>query len=179
MVESNKAVYGQLVAEFYLNQQAKTMLLALQTGFYSVVGVQTLQVFESDELAFVLQGANQICLQDWKQNTRYTHNLVQEQQEKKVVHWFWTQMNSLSQVQLRKFLFFATGVSSVPIDGFKGLTTQRGDHAPFTITFSVQPRKMKQDRFKLSRGGTIRAFTCFNRIELPMFQNEKECGHNI
>jgi len=69
----------------------------------------------------------------------------------------------LSQSQLSNLLVFVTGTSRLPIGGFISLKTLRGDSAKFTI-----------ESVKYVSGTLPRAHTCFNRLDLPIYQSKKE-----
>ena len=75
-----------------------------------------------------------------------------------------------TQEELSKFLQFSTGSSRVPIKGFKFLESNRGEIAKFCIN-SIDYNK-KGNNY-------IKAHTCFNRIDLPIFKSEKEVIESI
>lgn len=79
-------------------------------------------------------------------------------------------MYSLSQEELSRFLQFSTGSPRVPIGGFEALQANRGETAKFCIT--PLPFDSKKKNF-------IRAHTCFNRIDLPMFNTEEQIKESI
>lgn len=101
-------------------------------------------------------------MDDWKQNTKYQGKYSSKH---KTIKAFWAVMYTLSQEELSQFLQFSTGSQRVPIGGFETLQSNRGETAKFCIT-SI-PHDSKKKNF-------IRAHTCFNRIDLPMFNTEEQ-----
>lgn len=79
-------------------------------------------------------------------------------------------MFTLEQKDLSEFLQFCTGSQRVPIGGFQKLQSNRGEISKFTIT--SLPFDSKGTNF-------IRAHTCFNRIDLPQFNNEDQIKEAI
>lgn len=71
-------------------------------------------------------------------------------------------MFSLEQKDLSEFLQFCTGTPRVPIGGFPKLQSNRGEISKFCINSITYDSKCKN---------FIKAHTCFNRIDLPMFNN--------
>merc|ERR1712100_745216 len=84
----------------------------------------------------------------------------------KVIKWFWKFVDTLDESDAARLLQFSTGTSRVPIQGFKLLQGRDGDVRKFTIT-SV---KLKDSVFP-------KAHTCFNRIELPLYENLEQMKH--
>ena len=79
-------------------------------------------------------------------------------------------MLTLEQKDLSEFLQFCTGTQRVPIEGFSKLQSNRGEISKFCIT--SLPFDPKSKNF-------IRAHTCFNRIDLPQFNNEDQIKEAI
>jgi hypothetical protein len=73
-------------------------------------------------------------------------------------------LSKLSQDELSKFLQFCTGSCRVPLGGFSVLESNRGEISKFCIE-SVN---------LLSNRNFIKAHTCFNRIDLPVFPTEQQ-----
>lgn len=66
---------------------------------------------------------------------------------------FWQSIRELDPDEQRKFLYFVTGTSRVPLDGY---------HPPFNVT---QGKDMMPDSLP-------RAHTCFNQIVLPEYSTK-------
>lgn len=75
-----------------------------------------IQIFDADELTFLMSGVQEISLADWKKNTQYKGEFTEKH---KVITWFWQIMATLTQDELRKILIFCIGMPRVPIEGFK------------------------------------------------------------
>jgi len=69
-----------------------------------------------------------------------------------------------------RFLQFCTGSSRVPIGGFATIESNRGTIAKFCI--------VKVEYFP-NKVNFIRAHTCFNRLDLPSFPDEKKLNEAI
>jgi hypothetical protein len=118
--------------------------------------------FNSDELELLLNGQPFIDVDEWKTNAIYKGKYSNKH---KVIKWFWDILSSLSQEELSRFLQFCTGTCRVPIGGFSVLESNRGEIAKFCIeSVNCIPKKIN----------FIKAHTCFNRIDLPIFSTEKE-----
>ena len=125
-------------------------------------------IFTIDEFNFMLSGQNEIDIKDWKENTIYKGNFNENHP---IIKLFWECIENLNKFQLEKFLEFATGSPTVPLDGFANLKGMGGNIMKFTIEpyicyGSDDPYK---NEFRL-----IEAKTCFNRIILPYYKNKNE-----
>jgi len=129
---------------------------------YQIIPEEFFDSFNSSELELILNGRPFIDVDDWKQNTRYQGKYTAKH---KTIKAFWAVMYSLSQEELSQFLQFSTGSQRVPIGGFESLQSNRGEIAKFCITFV---------NFDSKKKNFIRAHTCFNRIDLPMFNGEEQ-----
>ena len=115
----------------------------------------------------ILNGQPFIDVEEWKNNSIYQGKYNAKH---KVIKWFWDILNDLTQEQLSKFLQFCTGCSRVPIGGFSVLESNRGEISKFCIV-SVNTA---------SKGTNyIKAHTCFNRIDLPIYTNEQQLKEAI
>ena len=76
----------------------------------------------------------------------------------KVVEWFWQVVRSWPSERKSRLLQFVTGTSRVPVNGFKDLQGSDGPRR-FTIDKSGDPSQLP------------RSHTCFNRIELPPYED--------
>ncbi len=79
-------------------------------------------------------------------------------------------MSNLSQEELSKFLQFCTGSMRVPLGGFSVLESNRGTIAKFTIVYV---------NYTDGSMNYIKAHTCFNRIDLPEYKNQKQVSEAI
>ena len=70
---------------------------------------------------------------------------------------------SFSQDYLSLLILFVTGTPRLPVEGFASLKTTRGESARFTI-----------EPVPYTKGTLPRAHTCFNRLDLPLYQSQIE-----
>ena len=80
-----------------------------------------------------------------------------------VVEWYWSYVSSLGAAKKAELLKWATGSARCPLGGFAKLHGRDGVLRPFTLT-SVE----------LAQCAYPRAHTCFNRIDLPLFANQRD-----
>ena len=125
-------------------------------------------IFTLDEFDFILSGQDEININDWKENTIYKGDFNSNHP---VIKNFWECIENLNQNQLKKFLEFATGSPSVPIDGFANLKGMGGN----VMKFSIEPYIcFSSDNPCESEFRLIEAKTCFNRIILPYYKDKNE-----
>ncbi|KAJ0407736.1 hypothetical protein P43SY_009073 [Pythium insidiosum] len=115
-------------------------------------------VFDHQELELLICGIPDIDVQDWKNNTIYVG-----ERDEKVTAWFWNVIDEFSNEQKARLLQFTTGSARVPVQGFKALTMNDGRICPFAI------QCVSKDECLYPR-----AHTCFNRIDLPKYDSEKD-----
>jgi hypothetical protein len=158
--------------EEYLGLQCKYRILdrvAEQTkyflsGFYDVIEEPLLSVFDFQELELLLCGLPDIDVSDWMNNSEYTGDYERKGASHKVVKYFWEVVGEdFSQEQRARLLQFTTGTSGVPASGFAMLQGNDGNIRKFTVN-SIQK----------SASIFPRAHTCFNRIDLPLYDSKKE-----
>ena len=78
-----------------------------------------------------------------------------------VIQWFWRVVLSFNNEMRSRLLQFVTGTSRVPMNGFKELYGSNGPQ-PFTIEKWGSPNNFP------------RAHTCFNRLDLPPYENYQQ-----
>uniref|UniRef100_K3WL04 HECT-type E3 ubiquitin transferase n=1 Tax=Globisporangium ultimum (strain ATCC 200006 / CBS 805.95 / DAOM BR144) TaxID=431595 RepID=K3WL04_GLOUD len=162
VTEKNKKEYVTLFVQWHLANSVAEELGALVSGIYDVLPAHLLAPFDSHELRLLLCGSPGIDVDDWEEHAvvitkKQTHATT------KLTQWFWKILRSLTLDEQGHILQFATGSSRVPIQGFKALTTSEGRLCPFTI--HCLPK---------SECPHLRAFTCFNRVDLPIYKSEAE-----
>ena len=139
----------------------------IKNGLVEIIPIHYLNQFSSYELELLICGKPFIDIAEWEENSIYKGIYNKSH---KVINWFWTALSQHTQEELSKFLQFSTGSSRVHIKGFKFLESNRGEIAKFCIN-SVNYNK-KGNNY-------IKAHTCFNRIDLPIFKSEKEVIESI
>merc|ERR1712167_475856 len=146
VTEGNVKEFARLRATADLGGQQTKSIGALVTGFRDVVPGAALLLLESpEELREALRGA------------------FKDAPKHKVVEWFWSYVATLSHTKKAELLRWATGSARCPLGGFAKLHGRDGVLRPFTLT-SVE----------LAQCAYPRAHTCFNRIDLPLFANQRD-----
>jgi len=165
--EENKAEFIKLLYQYHLVESIREQLNALSLGISSLISKDIIYVLDCDELEFLLCGDQEISITDWKDNTHYKGTYHKNHP---VIKWFWEVLSNLSSNELEKFLQFCTGSTRVPIEGFKGLTSNNGK----LCCFSIEPKAYESEEMNF-----IVAHTCFNRIELPVYPSKESMEKSI
>eukprot|EP01068_Selenidium_serpulae_P007508 Selendium_serpulae@DN4740_c0_g1_i1.p1 len=172
--EDNKRTYVELLTQYKLKTAINEQLEALRKGLFTVIPPSLLAVFDAQELELLLNGRSRIDIDDWKNHTNYggtfTPNCT-------MVEWFWEVVeNDMTDEELSSLLQFSTGTRRLPVEGFRGLESNRGQSSPFTI--------VSHDATPLE-GGTAgrlllpKAQTCFNRLLLPTYESKEALLANL
>ena len=152
----------------YMITKSQIFIFHIQEGLFNFIPKDILQSLNSSELELLICGQPFIDVNDWKQNSIYKGEFNKNH---KCVKWFWEEIFKFSQDDLRKFLQFSTGTSQVPINGFKKLESNRGEIAKFCLNPIAYNQK--------KRNNYIRAHTCFNRLDVPIFPSQEELHEAI
>ncbi|XP_037345251.2 E3 ubiquitin-protein ligase HECW2 isoform X1 [Pungitius pungitius] len=151
--EKNKKEYIERMVKWRIERGVAQQTESLVRGFYEVVDVRLVSVFDARELELVIAGTAEIDLADWRNNTEYRGGYHDNHI---VIRWFWAAVERFNNEQRLRLLQFVTGTSSIPYEGFASL---RGSNGP--------------RRFCVEKWGKItslpRAHTCFNRLDLPPY----------
>ena len=139
----------------------------IRDTFYKYVPIDKVKCLNSNELELLLNGRPFIDCQEWKSFTVYREPYNENHQ---VIKWFWEVLSNLSQKELSNFLLFSTGSSRVPLGGFADLEGMDGIITRFTIYYLPFVNNVKN---------FIKSHTCFNRIELPCYNNKKDLEEAI
>ncbi|KAH9122984.1 hypothetical protein LEN26_001523 [Aphanomyces euteiches] len=159
VTDENKAEYLQLTLRYLMLDRCAAQLQHLLVGLFEVVPQEMLMVFDYQELELVMCGVPDIDVEDWKANTQYSPELVSSP----VLEWFWEVVSSFSSEDKARLLQFATGSSRTPIQGFKALVSYDGQICPFSL-----------QGIPFSDTAYPRAHTCFNRIDLPLYETKEQ-----
>ncbi|XP_055708147.1 E3 ubiquitin-protein ligase Nedd-4 isoform X3 [Phlebotomus papatasi] len=155
VTNENKDEYIRLVIEWRFVSRVKEQMHAYQEGFGSVVPLNSLKIFDENELELLMCGIQNIDVKDWKKNTLYKGDYYANHV---IVQWFWRAVLSFSNEMRARLLQFVTGTSRVPMNGFKELYGSNGPQM-FTIEKWGNPENFP------------RAHTCFNRLDLPPYES--------
>ena len=152
----------------HLVSKSQILIYHIQEGLFNFIPKDILGTINSSEFELLVCGQPFIDVNDWNKNSVYKGDYNKNH---KLVKWFWDEVYKLSQDDLRKLLQFSTGTSRVPINGFKKLESNRGEIAKFCLN-SVFYNENKKNNY-------IRAHTCFNRLDVPIFPNQEELHEAI
>lgn len=160
ITEETKEIYINFRAEYELKISIEQSAEYFNKGLFSVFPKSIITGLTPEELDFLICGASNINVNEWRRFSLYKGEFSERHT---VVKWFWEVLENFSQKELRDLLTFVTGTSRVPLEGFGGLKTTRGDPAQFTL-----------EPMQWFSGALPRAHTCFNRMDLPLYRNRFE-----
>ena len=139
----------------------------IRESLFKLIPKDVIQKFTSDELELLINGRPYIDIEEWRMFTDYKEPFNNNH---RVINWFWEILSELSQKELSNLLMFTTGTSRVPFGGFSALESNRGNVSKFTIE-SIPYVKGKKNY--------VKAHTCFNRLDIPIFNNKNELKEAI
>lgn len=154
VTEDNKKEYVEAVVEYRTKTRIREQSQAFMHGFQEIIPQDLIELFDERELELLIGGMSEIDTDDWIQYTDYRGY----EKTDKVIEWFWQCIRSWPPERKSRLLQFATGTSRVPVNGFKDLQGSDGPRR-FTIDKSGDPSQLP------------RSHTCFNRIELPPYED--------
>ena len=163
----DKVIYVEAIMPF--DEQIKYT----QKGIYSLIGKDIQGVFSVEELNFLLSGQDNIDINDWKENTVYKGAYNPNHP---VIKMFWEKICSMQKYELIKFLEFATGSGSIPIDGFVSLKGVSGRLQKFTIEPYTNYSADNPDIYTFHK---IEAKRLYNTIILPEYRSKQELDQAI
>jgi E3 ubiquitin-protein ligase HUWE1 len=163
VTDANKHEYVKLIVENRLTTAIKDQLNAFLSGFHEIVPLNLVTIFNEKELELLISGVPDIDIDDWKNNTEYRGYSASSPQ----VQWFWRAVRSFDQEERAKLLQFASGTSKVPLEGFANLQGIGGKQK-----FQIHKDFGKTDRLPS-------AHTCFNQIDLPMYDSYEQLKERL
>jgi hypothetical protein len=155
-----------LSSEWYAIKSKKELLEEFCQGFWSVVPKKLITVLTVAEFEMMFNGLKQIDVDDWEFNTIYQDGYHKAH---KVVKWWWEILHTYSQTQLEKILRYTTGSNTTPVEGFRGLESNRGNYAKFCL----QKVEYKNEN------SLPKSHTCFNRLMLPCYPSKKDLEKSL
>ena len=133
-------------------------LTALLAGFHELVPPHVTLLLTARELELALCGTPSLDLSDWRRNTVYKGAFEAKQADHPVCAAFWKVVDRWDDEQRARLLQWATGSSRLPVGGFRNLQQRDGVSRCFTLT-----------SLPLATAAYPRSHTCFNRIDLPLY----------
>jgi hypothetical protein len=156
VTEENKAEYVTRMVQSMLHDRIASQVRAFQDGFYSLVPIDDIRLFEPSELDLVICGLPEISLDDFRRNCRF---VAPYHSEHPVIAQFFEVLASWDMERRGRLLFFMTASSHVPLGGFKALRDAR-------VPLTIQPGG-PGDRLPT-------AHTCSNTLDLPLYTTRAE-----
>ena len=154
----NKQKYVELMVKSRMSHDVEKQTNSLVTGVREIVPVKMLKRFDASELEWLISGSVEIDLSDWKENTLYSSGISDQNP---VVRYFWRAVEEFENEDRLRLLQFITGSSSIPLNGFQGLTSTHGHVQRFTIRL-------------IFGDGLPESHTCFNRLDIPRYDTFEE-----
>ncbi|XP_077556906.1 E3 ubiquitin-protein ligase Nedd4 isoform X3 [Haemaphysalis longicornis] len=163
VTQENKARYVDLVIQWRFASRVRPQMNAFLEGLNELVPLALLRVFDEHELELLMCGIGQIDVRDWRRHTVYKGGYHANHV---VVQWFWRLVLSFSNEMRSRLLQFVTGTSRVPMNGFAELHGSNGPQ-PFTLERWGSPTNLP------------RSHTCFNRLDLPMYESYQDLREKL
>ncbi|XP_022704202.1 E3 ubiquitin-protein ligase SMURF2-like isoform X2 [Varroa jacobsoni] len=167
VTDDNKKEYVSLYVKWRFMLGIEAQFRELQKGFSELVPVALLKDFDDRELELVIGGLGRIDIADWRDHTRLKHCSPHTAQ----VEWFWQIVESYDEEQRARLLQFVTGSSRLPLQGFSALQGSTGAVGPRPFTLHLVADACTDNLPK--------AHTCFNRIDIPPYENKEKMRDKI
>jgi E3 ubiquitin-protein ligase HUWE1 len=156
VTDENKHEYVARMVENMLHDRCRDQIAAFLQGFYSLVPLEEIRLFEPSDLDLVICGLPEINVDDFRENCEF---VMPYRPDHPVIVRFFNVINRWEKERLGKLLFFMTGSSHVPVGGFRVLRDTR-------VPLMIQPGGHR-DRLAVGR-------TCANTLDLPEYESEEE-----
>jgi len=163
VTDENKKEYVRLVCQMKMTGAIRKQLAAFLEGFYDIIPRRLISIFNEQELELLLSGLPDINIDDLKANSEYHKYTVTSLQ----IVWFWRALRGFDQTDRAKFLQFVTGSSKVPLQGFGALEGMNGAQK-----FQIHRDDRSTDRLPA-------AHTCFNQLDLPVYETYDKLRNNL
>eukprot|EP00658_Telonema_sp_P-2_P025927 TRINITY_DN20455_c0_g1_i4.p1 TRINITY_DN20455_c0_g1~~TRINITY_DN20455_c0_g1_i4.p1 ORF type:complete len:402 (+),score=132.79 TRINITY_DN20455_c0_g1_i4:172-1377(+) len=167
VTDDNKHEYINLYLEWRVYGNRKAQIKAFLGGFWEVIPVEMLKVFDWQQLELLMCGMPEIDVKDWRANTHYSGEYHHKH---KVITMFWKVVEEMDQEDRSKLLQFVTSSSVVPVGGFSQLQAGQGEPCKFVI--ECVPYNGKKTNGQWSNQ-LPKAHTCFNRLDLPLYPSQE------
>ena len=168
VTEANKEEFIGLRLKDALFETSKKGIEAFLKGVYAVVPLEAFLLVSAVELELMLCGASELDVDSWMAHAQYRGEFAERGADHDVVRWFWDAVRAMDAATRSQLLQWTTGHGRVPVQGFSHLMGRDGALRPFTLT-SVE----------LSAATFPRAHTCFNRIDLPLYEDPEKLAAAI
>ncbi|KAG6803233.1 E3 ubiquitin-protein ligase HUWE1 isoform X1 [Apis mellifera caucasica] len=163
VTEETKLEYIRLVCQMKMTGAIRKQLNAFLEGFYDIIPKRLISIFNEQELELLISGLPNVDIEDLKANTEYHKYNANSLQ----IQWFWRALRGFDQADRAKFLQFVTGTSKVPLQGFAALEGMNGIQK-----FQIHREDRSTDRLPS-------AHTCFNQLDLPVYETYDKLRTNL
>jgi len=190
VTDTNKEKYIAAMKKYKLRSSVSPIMDAFKSGFYEVIPLNIVSHLSAKDLSLLIAGSDRIDVDDWQKhsvvntNLNSTHlhvpllsdifysflgytssnrRIAIKTNVSEVSKWFWTAVHCFSEADRKLLLRFVTGSSSVPFGGFAHLHNTNSNH-PFTV--------LLRPDFSIHHLPT--SHTCFNRLDLPLYNSYEE-----
>ncbi|KAG3002909.1 hypothetical protein PC119_g16169 [Phytophthora cactorum] len=102
--DSNKREYVERKWQYLLVESIAPQLQVFLRGLYEIIPRELLLLFDPEEFDFLLCGSEEIDVDDWERNTKYSEGLHHH----RVLKWFWEFVREMPNEYRRRLLQFAT-----------------------------------------------------------------------
>ncbi|TBU17867.1 HECT domain-containing protein [Hamiltosporidium tvaerminnensis] len=154
LTKENVEDYIQKNTEFKIYKGMKDYLDKLKEGFNLIFPNTLHNFFSYDDLKIMVEDKKELNITEWKSNTKYSGVYYSEHP---TIIWFWNLLTGFDDSERHKVLKFITGLDKLPTGGFK---SYKFIENPFTIVPIF------------SKDSLPSASTCFNLLNLPLYDNE-------
>jgi hypothetical protein len=133
VTRNNLQNYLELRLKHRLFDSIKQQLEFFLKGFYEVIPLEYLSIFDYQELELLMCGIPTIDVDDWMRHTEYLGEYNRLGENHKVIKWFWEVLITFSDEEKVRLVQFVTGCSRLPAQGFKALQSNDGIYRKFNI----------------------------------------------
>ena len=154
VTEKNRKEYVDAYLDYVFNKSVKDQFEAFSKGFHKVCGGNILQLFRPMELMEMVVGNQNYNWEEFEKQATYKGEYYRNHP---TIVLFWEVFHSFSLDEKKEFLLFLTGCNKVPINGVK---------------IVIQPVKLSAEHLPV-------AHTCFNLLDLPMYNNKRKLKQKL
>lgn len=148
---SNRANYVEDYIFWLTDKSIRPQYEAFARGFYTCLDKKALSIFNPETLQTVIEGSQEINLDELEQTTKYEGGWSSEH---RVIRDFWSVVRAYPRKKVQRLLEFVTASERIPVSGVR------------SIMFVIQRSGTDDERLPTS-------YTCFGRLLLPEYSSRK------
>ena len=148
---ANRTCYVEDYIFWLTDKSIRPQYEAFARGFYTCLDKKALSIFTPETLQTLIEGSQDINLDELEQTTRYEGGWSAEH---RVIKDFWSVVRAFSRKKVQRLLEFVTASERIPVHGVK------------SIMFVIQRSGTDDERLPTS-------YTCFGRLLLPEYSSRK------